>query len=182
MAELETRSHAQLILLFGIAALSLIGAYVLFVTAREGGVWATTNQGRFIQPSMTVDEVALTDGQGRRFATNALWWVWVVEPGACRQQCQRALKQIRQLHVLLNKDAVRIRRAFLTSADRLPASEQLLEQFPQLVRLTGSVNRLSRGVYIVDPIGNLVLWYPLDEAGSPVLDDMKRLLKVSQIG
>ncbi|MCZ6712295.1 MAG: hypothetical protein O7B25_18175 [Gammaproteobacteria bacterium] len=38
------------------------------------------------------------------------------------------------------------------------------------------------GAYVVDPLGNLVLWYPLADAGEPVLDDLKVLLKVSQIG
>ena len=41
---------------------------------------------------------------------------------------------------------------------------------------------LEPGLYIVDPLGNLVLRYPLGAAGNSVLDDLKRLLKVSQIG
>ncbi len=182
MVESQTRGRRQLLLLFGVAAMSLVGAYGLFVVVSNGGVWGTTNQGQFVQPPMTADDVALTDEQGLGFAPDEVWWLWLVEPGDCEQQCQRALSQLRQLHVLLNKDAVRIRRAFLTSAGRLPASARLFEQYPQLVRLTGSLSRLSRGVYIVDPIGNLVLWYPMIDAGSPVLDDLKRLLKVSQIG
>ncbi|TDJ26836.1 MAG: hypothetical protein E2O59_09280 [Gammaproteobacteria bacterium] len=182
MAESQTRGRRQLMLLFGVAVMSLVGAWGLFVVVSNGGVWGTTNQGQFVLPPMTADDVALTDEQGHGFAPDEVWWLWVVEPGACEQQCQHALRQLRQLHVLLNKDAVRIRRAFLTSADRLAVSAWLHEQYPQLVRLTGSLSKLSRGVYIVDPIGNLVLWYPLIDAGSPVLDDLKRLLKVSQIG
>ncbi len=182
VVESQTRGRRQLMLLFGVAAMSLVGAYGLFVVVSNGAVWGTTNQGQFVQPPMTADDVALTDEQGLGFAPDEVWWLWLVEPGDCEQQCQHALSQLRQLHVLLNKDAVRIRRAFLTSAGRLPASARLFEQYPQLVRLTGSLSRLSRGVYIVDPIGNLVLWYPLIDAGSPVLDDLKRLLKVSQIG
>lgn len=183
MADSEAGNRRPLIILFGIAVLSLIGAYGLFVVVRDdGALWATTNQGQFVQPPMIADDAALIDEQGRSFSTNNVWWIWIVEPNACDQACEHSLTQIRQLHVLLNKDAGRIRRAFLTSADRLPSSTRLLEQYPNLVRLTGSLNRLSRGVYIVDPIGNLVLWYPMTDAGSPVLDDLKRLLKVSQIG
>ena len=179
---MQTRGRGQLIGLFGVAALSLLGAYLLFVVADEEGVWGTTNRGQFVQPPVTSDEVELSDGRGRAFALDEVWWLWVVEPGACEQPCQHALRQLRQLHVLLNKDAIRIRRAFLSSADGIGLSEQWLTEYPQLLRLTGSMSKLNRGVYIVDPIGNLVLWYPLDDAGSPVLDDLKRLLKVSQIG
>ena len=35
---------------------------------------------------------------------------------------------------------------------------------------------------VVDPLGNLVMHYPLEAAGKPVLEDLQRLLKVSQIG
>ena len=41
---------------------------------------------------------------------------------------------------------------------------------------------LKPGIFIVDPIGNLVFWYPISDAGKPVLDDLRRLLKLSQIG
>lgn len=178
----QTRGRGQLIGLFGVAALSLLGAYLLFVVASEEGIWGTTNQGQFVQPPVTTDDVELTDRQGEAFALDEVWWLWVVEPGVCEQPCQHALGRLRQLHVLLNKDAIRIRRAFLTSADRIGLTEQWLARYPRLLRLTGSLSKLNRGVYIVDSIGNLVLWYPLDDAGSLVLDDLKRLLKVSQIG
>ena len=182
MTELQTGGRRQLITLIGVAALSLVGAYLLFEVVRENGVWGTTNQGSFVQPPMTGEEVELTDEQGRGYTLEEVWWLWVVEPGVCEQTCQHALTQLRQLHLLLNKDARRVRRAFLSSAEQLPDNARELERYPQLVKLSGSLNKLSRGIYIVDPIGNLVLWYPLMDAGSPVLGDLKRLLKVSQIG
>ncbi len=182
MAETQSSGRRHLMLLFAVAVVSLVGAYGLFVVVREDGVWATTNRGQFVQPPMTAQGVALVDGEGQGFSLDEVWWLWVVEPGACKQPCQHAIKQLRQLHLLLNKDSVRVRRAFLTSRIQLPLNGRWLAQYPQLVRLTGSLGSLSRGVYIVDPIGNLVLWYPLIDAGSPVLDDIKRLLKVSRIG
>ena len=48
--------------------------------------------------------------------------------------------------------------------------------------MTGELSALTEGIYIVDPIGNLVLHYPLSDAGKPVLTDLKKLLKLSQIG
>jgi cytochrome oxidase Cu insertion factor (SCO1/SenC/PrrC family) len=41
---------------------------------------------------------------------------------------------------------------------------------------------LRNGVYIVDPLGNVVLRYSYTDAGKPVLEDIKKLLKVSHIG
>ena len=36
--------------------------------------------------------------------------------------------------------------------------------------------------YSSDPNGNLVLRYRFEDAGKPVLEDLKRLLRLSQIG
>jgi hypothetical protein len=59
---------------------------------------------------------------------------------------------------------------------------ELAEAYPRLRFLSGDVAALAGRIYIVDPHGNLVLWYPLHEAGEPVLQDIEQLLKVSQIG
>jgi hypothetical protein len=55
-------------------------------------------------------------------------------------------------------------------------------KYPGLRLLSGSGSPLAAGIYIVDPLGNLVLHYPVDASGKSVLTDLKRLLKVSQIG
>ena len=89
------------------------------------------------------------------------------------------MHQLRQLHILLNKDADRVQRALVTEPGARPG---LLEDYPGATHLTGSLERLREGVYIVDPIGNLGLHYPLEDAGKPVLTDLKKLLKLSQIG
>jgi hypothetical protein len=57
-----------------------------------------------------------------------------------------------------------------------------MEEYPRLKHLSGSLVALDEGIYVVDPIGNLVFFYPLADAGKAVLDDLKRLLKLSQIG
>ena len=61
----------------------------------------------------------------------------------------------------------------------------LTAQFPklyQLIQQPQDAVLLPTGIYIVDPLGNLVFHYPLQDMGKPVLQDLKRLLKVSQIG
>jgi hypothetical protein len=41
---------------------------------------------------------------------------------------------------------------------------------------------LSGRVYLVDPFGNLVMSYAADAPARGLLEDLKRLLKLSQIG
>jgi len=179
-------SRTQLLLLVGITVLSLSGASLLFLSAKSGGLWGTTNKGTFVQPPVTVADLKIRDEPGSLLTATGNWWIWVVPQGECAEECRYALHQLRQLHVLLHRDAGRVRRALVDDgrggADADLEHAELTQLYPDLVRFSGEVTILSRGIYIVDPIGNLVLHYPLEDAGKPVLEDLKRLLKVSQIG
>lgn len=175
-----TKKNRRLLLaMFGIAFLSLGASYLLFYSAQEDGVWGTTNQGTFVDPPLTVAELGLKDSTGQQLTEGFTWWLWVVAADGCDQECETAVHQLRQLHVLLNKDADRLQRALVTKPGLAPA---VLGNYPNLDHLTGDLNGLSEGIYLVDPIGNLVLFYPLSDAGKPVLTDLKKLLKLSQIG
>jgi hypothetical protein len=89
---------------------------------------------------------------------------------------------MRQLHVLLNRDQDRVRRALLFRHGVEPTSVADFEaRFPKLEVLLGD-DSLAAGVYVIDPHGNVILRYPYADAGKPVLDDLKKLLKASQIG
>jgi cytochrome oxidase Cu insertion factor (SCO1/SenC/PrrC family) len=172
------KNRRQLIAIFAISLVTVGGAYLLFYSAREGEVWNTTNNGTFVVPPLAVADIGLVDESGVTVTEGETWWMWVVAPDGCGSGCEEALYQLRQLHVLLNKDADRVRRAIVTRGERPAAAAE----YPKLAHLTGDHERLAPGLYIVDPIGNLVLHYPYADAGKPLLDDLKRLLKLSQIG
>lgn len=181
MNERATSSgRKQLILMALIAAASLGGSYALYYASQSGGVWGTTNKGAFVNPAVDIASLELVDDDGVALEEARTWWIWVVRAQPCDAACDEALHQLRQLHVLLHRDADRVRRA-LVSATPLPHGD-LETRYPDLEFLTGRVDALAPGIYIVDPLGNVVLRYPLDAAGKPVLEDLKRLLKVSQIG
>jgi hypothetical protein len=172
--------RTQLIVIVLIAAASLGGSFLVFQSAREGGVWGTTNHGAFVTPPVHILDVNLRDTAGVRVTEAVTWWLWVVAGDSCDDACQQALHQLRQLHVLLNRDAGRVQRALVTAAGA--RDERIAAAYPRLELLTADLARLAHGIYIVDPLGNLVLYYPLSDAGKPVLEDLKRLLRVSQIG
>ena len=175
----KAKSRRQLLAMFAVSFLTLGGAYALYYAVQEDGVWGTTNRGTFVQPPLALADLNLRDENGQQAGEGETWWLWVVAPGSCEEDCEAALHQLRQLHVLLNKDADRLRRALLTRPDVQPS---VLSDYPKLTHLTGPLAELKEGIFLVDPIGNLVLFYPLTDAGQPVLDDLKKLLKLSQIG
>jgi ABC-type multidrug transport system ATPase subunit len=68
----------------------------------------------------------------------------------------------------------------------LPESEHwqgLATEYADLATFASdSSAELRAGIYVIDPWGQLVLFYRYEDAGQPVLDDLKRLLKASRIG
>ena len=166
------------IMLIALPLLSVGAGWVLFYL--QGNVTLeTTNQGTFVD-GVTVAELELQDPDGTVMHEGGSWWIWMVDE-QCASACEETLAGLRQLHVRLNKDAPRVRRALV--AENLEVNPALREHFPELVFLKApAADVLERGVYIVDPIGNVVFRYPARTPPQPVLNDLQRLLKVSQIG
>ena len=92
---------------------------------------------------------------------------------------------LRQMHVLLAKDAGRVRRVLLATPALSPATQaQLTATYPKLgvVQASALPDDLADGVYLMDPVGNVILEYRYDQAGKPLLADLKKLLRVSRLG
>ena len=179
MTDSTAKTRKQLVGMFAIALVTMGGAYALFYTARQGDIWGTTNNGTFVNPPLSVSALSVEGEDGQAMTEGGSWWLWVVAPEGCRGECAAALHQLRQLHVLLNKDADRVQRALVTGSRAVP---EVVGEYPRLIHLQADLRPLTEGIYIVDPIGNLVLQYSYSDAGPPVLEDLKRLLKLSRIG
>ena len=172
----KNSGRRQLTIILVMALFSLGGSYLLFFSAKSGSSWGTTNNGAFVQPPVTVQQLDWRSIENVPLGTSGQWWLWTVSD-QCRDSCRQALQKLRAAHILLNREAKRVRRGVTTGADFVTPEDQ-----PDLVRIAASGGRMDEGIYIVDPNGNLVFFYPLDINPKLLLADLKRLLKVSQIG
>ncbi|HTO56765.1 MAG TPA: hypothetical protein VMJ74_03170 [Pseudomonadales bacterium] len=175
------RNRIMLVGLFAIAIVPLLGAYWFYETARSSKPWATTNRGELLDPIVSVADLKFVPVDGKASMISGHWWLVVVEADGCPQECQGAVHQLHQLHILLGRDASRVRRA-LVSLGEVPLDESVQKNYPELVLFNGPNGALRSGVYIIDPLGNVVMRYEYRNADKPVLEDMKQLLKVSHIG
>jgi cytochrome oxidase Cu insertion factor (SCO1/SenC/PrrC family) len=166
----------QLTIILVMALFSLGGSYLVFFSAKSGSSWGTTNNGAFVQPPVTVQQLDWRSTENAPLGTSGQWWLWTVSD-RCPDSCQQALRKLRAAHILLNREAKRVRRGLSTGASFETPKDQ-----PDLVRISAGGGRMDEGIYIVDPNGNLVFSYPLDINPKLLLADLKRLLKVSQIG
>lgn len=164
----------QLFIILAISAVSLFGSYGLFWIAKAGLFWGTTNNGQFVNPPLTTREIGWQLESDADLTKDNLWWIWLnVEQ--CGTTCVEALENLKSTHILLNREADRLRIG-------LSSSEQQTEALPQIADVSVRRKGIPKGVYVIDPLGNFVFFYPMDTPPKKILVDLKRLLKVSQIG
>ena len=169
------RNRLQMVGIMMIGFITLGASYGVFYLAKTGDGWGTTNHGEFVTPNITTAQLGWqVEGEQRH------WWLWMVTSG-CDLACQDQVQKLQALHKLLNRDVDRLRRGYTGPVDG--AEPAWRAQYPGLFTVTVQDRSAVRdGIYIVDPNGNLVLFYDLDVDPKPVLQDLKKLLKVSQIG
>ena len=178
-----SRSRLVLLGVVAIAVVPLVAAYLLFYANRGSEPWGTTNNGVLLNPPIELAKLGLTGIGGDSAIAERAWHLIVVSDADCVADCAAALQQLRALHVLLNKEATRVRRTLVfLGAVPMDRVDELRARYPELGYARGHPGPLYDGVFIADPLGNVLLYYAFGQAGQPVLDDLKRLLKVSQIG
>ncbi|MEO0629820.1 MAG: hypothetical protein AAFY46_03715 [Planctomycetota bacterium] len=182
------RGRLQLILLALVFFGPLAVAIALYFTGgtRDGeGV----NYGGLLEPPVSVEPKLHFDSGLRER------WALIVKPsGDCDDACERALIDVRQVRLATGREIDRIERALLLSSGAA-LREETVDAHPGLIVLkAGSDARLATAIasaldalpadqiYIMDPIGNVILSYPMAPERKRLLGDLKKLLKLSRIG
>lgn len=177
-------SRRTLLVLIALFFLPVIAAaYIYYGTQwRPDG---STVHGELVDPVISLPDNGLM--------TRGRWTLLHVANGRCDTDCQNALVFIRQTRLSLNQDMGRVNRLFIATGECCNRS-YLDTQHPglaihadtepgaaELVRLLPPTDRAD-WLYIVDPLGNVVMRYDSRTAPKGLLTDMKKLLKLSSIG
>ncbi len=187
----KVRKSARPQLLF-IAAI-FFGPLILAAWMYYGGHFsrpASSNHGVLLEPISNLlqelpDSELLNRGQG-------MWLLLYPNAADCGRPCQDALYTMRQGRLMLGKEQERLLRAFL-HGDSLPDKVFIANEHQGLITTqeTGLSNLLKNkkpielpdgGYYLVDPLGNLVMYFRPDMNPSEMVDDIKHLLRLSRIG
>ncbi|HXW10804.1 MAG TPA: hypothetical protein VD737_09320 [Steroidobacteraceae bacterium] len=197
------RGRRQLLVLAAIFFVPLAVAFWLYYGPGEWRPVGGTNQGDLIEPAVPLAEVELARTDGTQSSSRELfrgkWTMAYLGPGRCDERCRRALYLSRQSRIALNKDMDRVQRVFLATDDCCDrdflqaehpdlvvvplgddaASRTLLRQFPVL----GDTEATEAGrLWVIDPLGNLVLSYSERAPDKALLTDLRKLLRLSHIG
>lgn len=176
-------SRRKLIILILIAFVPIFIAYFGYFYFPSMAPAGTTNQGELISPPLTA---ASFDPKLGGFKT----WV-LLQPvdTDCDERCEEMLYLSRQVVTGLGKDASRVQRLLLAPGqvsdefDRLLADEHPDVQVQSDTAAALDAVSTERPVlFLMDPNGNIMMFYRLEQAGKPMLKDLKHLLRISNIG
>jgi hypothetical protein len=188
--------------LVGLALLFFAPLGLAFYLYYGDGPWhpgGRVNAGTLIEPARPLPALALPllgSGDTSPNFLKSKWTLLYVESGLCAEACRRRLYDTRQVRLALDRDMDRVQRVLIADSGCCDA-EFLHEQHPDLIavragaaaaplldllpRSDGSGPQAQSG-YLVDPLGNLMMFYPADSKAKGILSDMKRLLRLSSIG
>jgi hypothetical protein len=185
-------SRRTLLLLAALFFVPLAAAFILYY----GTDWRPTggsNHGELLKPVRQMPSAAESLHGGPTPAAKN-WVLVYVGDGMCDEDCRQALVLARQTRLSLNKDMTRVNRAFLATGNccdlayidkehpglkvrdvsEPEAFDQLMAVLPQ--------EDLRHWLFVIDPLGNIVMRFDVRKEPALLLKDLKKLLKLSHIG
>lgn len=181
--------RAKLLLVVAIFALPIAASFLAYHLVEPK---ATGNYGELLLPPATITPHAFERAAGSSFRFESLRGRWVIvvsDSGTCPAPCVEKLTAVHKARLSLGREAGRVTRVFV--ADDLAAPDAAaLAAFPgtEAVRTPqglqlppGAVNDRAH-IYLVDPLGNVMMRWPARAEPKRMLQDLKRLLKASQVG
>lgn len=200
MSEAEGVRARNLRTVAALAALFLLPLALAFYMY-YGTAWrpaGRVNHGSLITPPRPLPQHALPRLPPGGAATagdafRGLWTLVYVGDGACDEDCRWALLVMRQTRLGLNNDMTRVARVWLATGTccaaelrarpepglvvldaTSPAAGALLALFPAAER--------RHSLFVVDPLGNLMMSYDARSDPHGLLEDLRKLLRLSHIG
>lgn len=192
-------SYMPLWILIAVTGLPVVMAwlyYAFYDYLPHGG----SNHGNLISPVRQIETFDLVSLTGQPYNAGALrgkWTLLSVGASECGEQCEKNMYLLRQIRLATDKNRERIQRMFILD-DVRHLNEYLpkLAGFEGMAVATGDRNTLDafyavlddgKGqvldrIYIIDPLGNYMMSYPIGMDPELILKDLKRLLEVSKIG
>ena len=190
----DTRSGRwKMILVLLVCASPVVASYFMYYVVRPEG---RRNFGELIDPQRPLPALTTQTLDGKSGELTALknqWLLLSVASGACDTRCEQNLYFQRQLRESLGREKERLDRVWLVNDDMavrqalLPAlaSATVLRVQPaDLARWLEPApgKRLQDHLYLVDPLGNLMMRFPADmdaEAAAKAKRDLDRLLRAA---
>jgi hypothetical protein len=182
------RGRRTLALLALVCIAPVVASYVTYYWLRPT---AQVNYGELLgaRPAPEIAGVSLAGAPLRLADLRGTWVLLSADAAGCSAPCEGKLYATRQARTMQGPERERVVRLWLQPADA-PAPT-MLAQHPGLIVLRGEARQwdglpgpggATQNIYLLDPLGNLVLRYPANPDIKRLAKDLERLLRASRIG
>ena len=183
-------ARLKLVAIIALFALPIVASMVVYHFFRPE---ATASYGELLLPPAQVTSVQFVRaGGGGAFGFGELRGKWVLvasDTGACPPACAAKLTLMRQVRLMLGRNADRVERVFVAD-DTHPLQAEALAPYEGTVAITPQPGMMlppapandRAHIYVVDPLGNVMMRFPANADPRRMLKDLERLLKASQVG
>lgn len=189
-----SKSNGRLKMLFIllVCATPVFVSYFMYYVVKPEG---RTNYGTLLTPPVDAGKVPVTV-DGKPAALDALKGKWLMVtsgPSACDATCVERLYLIRQVRETTGKEKDRVTQVWLVTDNNLP-SKEITDAYPavKILRIddkalnaalpTDAGQSIKEHIFVVDPLGNIILRFPAKPDPSKMKKDMSKLLRASRLG
>lgn len=186
----------------------LVAVVLVFLSPFVGGWLAvyvfewrppSGNYGELVQPVRKVDWPAVASLEGVELETGIgrKWAFLLFANDGCAEQCRENVYYMRQIKILLGRNSNRLQNLLVSSQSVSEDLREFLQDYPRFLVIESNrsaelfqqfqldgldpVGNTPR-MYLVDPDRNFMMYFPPQSDEYKVLDDLKKLMKLSQIG
>jgi cytochrome oxidase Cu insertion factor (SCO1/SenC/PrrC family) len=177
-----------------ICASPIIASYLTYYVIKPE---SRTNYGSFIDPrEYPIPQLGSTTLDGKPTELEAYKGKWImlqVANAACNESCIKKMHDMRQLRLAQGKEMDRVERVWMITDDK-PLDTMLIREYEGTRMLRANVERVKAWlpvddgtsafdhIYMIDPLGNLMMRFPKDADPNKIKKDLSKLLKASSIG
>lgn len=182
-------SHNKILLIVLISLFPVVSGWFLY-HYHEYFHLKTLNHGMLINPPLQIQDFSLQNNNKKQ------WQIVYVPNNCCDTECEKITYTLHQLRLVLAKDADRVSLTLVLNkmcpkkdthdfrkVDFTQQQYQSMKNtFSQHIADFVTTDQVQDKIYLLDPMGNVFMFYPASTDAMNILQDLKRVLEVSQIG
>ena len=189
-----SKGRWKLFVVLAVCAAPLVFSYLTYYVIKPEG---RTNYGALLDPRLyPIPALGAVMLDGKPVTLDAYKGKWImlqVDQAECAESCRKKLYDMRQLRTATGKDRERIERVWLITDDK-PLDTMLMREYDgtHMLRAKAEVLKawlpveqgagVADHIYMIDPLGNLMMRFPKNADANKIKKDIAMLLKASSIG
>ncbi len=196
----QRKSRLTILLLFAVFLAPGVGSWILYKYTDLGRDGGAASLGNLIQPPRTLENVDLYDPSKpeAKVELHRKWSLLYFTDENCNQKCVENVYRMRQIRQAVGKHFDRVQRVLLVKqiSDQSKLQDSLKDYHGQLVLSSEKVSPefvnafkieeiddpfTESRLYVIDPLGNLMMSYAPDQSPIDIIRDLKRIFRVSRI-